>query len=119
MKSYSKEIIYARMLEYLAENLGNYHRITVRDVHTALKISRVYLHMICKSNKGVSARRVINAAIIQKAIEFYYLDSIELKLIADKLGFSDVVSFYHFFKRIAGCNLMNYMDQHENIINAK
>ncbi len=106
-----EHIIYNSMMEYLKQNIAKSHLIKVSQISEALRISPNHLHRICKKISGYSVKKLIADHYTGKAIDFYYNQSMEEKVISDMLGFSEISAFCHFFKRHTGKNLTTFYSE--------
>lgn len=96
-----------QFFQYLNENKSQ--KITVEQIAKALFVSPKTLNEVCKKISGKNPRTCIQESQIQNAKQLLMEGSLTISEIADALGFADVSSFSHFFKKQTGINPAAYL----------
>ena len=106
------ETLFAAFMQELLENTD----VISRDVsHYAgkLKIATNYLGNAVKEASGKSAQYWINSITLHTAQTFLMENTLSIKDITSKLGFTEASSFSRFFKKHTGMTPMEYRNGKE------
>lgn len=87
-------------IEYINKYI--YQPVSVSELSDLLGIDRSYFCSIFKKSTGLSPQQYVMNLKMEKAKIFLETTSIDIKYIADSLGYKDLYSFSHAFKRING-----------------
>ena len=79
-----------------------YDRISISSIADMLGISRNYFCTIFKQSMGMPPQQYLMELKMEKAKIFLETTNVDIKYIADSLGYEDLFTFSHSFKRITG-----------------
>ncbi len=100
-------------VKYIDQNI--YNSISVSALSDMLGIDRSYFCSIFKMSMGVSPQQYIINLKMQKAKLFLETTNVDIKYIADSLGYKDLYAFSHTFKRIHGISPKEWRTQKKNL----
>jgi len=96
------ETVQNRLESFVEGNLGK--RITLKDLADYLGYSEKYSSEFFRLHVGMSFAEYVKHARVRRAKLLLTGEVAPISHIAAVLGFSDVYSFGHFFKRAVGCS---------------
>ena len=87
-------------VRYINQNI--YSSISISELSDTLGIDRSYFCSLFKKHLGISPQQYIMNLKMEKAKIFLETTDIDIKYIADSLGYGDLYTFSHSFKRKTG-----------------
>ena len=95
---------YSNILKKVNEIINNSdgQRLKVEQIARQIGYSKDHLSSLLKKETGVSLKTYIDMELLKKAQEMLHYSDLNISEVAEKLGFADIYSFSHFFKRVSG-----------------
>ena len=97
-------------VKYINQNI--YDRISVSKLAGQLGIDRSYFCSLFKKQLGVSPQQYILHLKTEKAKAFLETTAVDVKYIADSLGYGDLYTFSHSFKKQTGLSPREWRQAH-------
>ncbi|TNJ68373.1 helix-turn-helix domain-containing protein [Paenibacillus hemerocallicola] len=101
-----------RILEDIGESL--YKPWEERDIWERNHISRSTLRRIVHQNTGYALNEYVNRLKISEAKKLLRMTNLQVKQIAQMLGFEDIAYFARLFKKFSGMSAMTFRDKHSD-----
>ncbi len=103
----SKYII-NKVVEYIEKNYSS--KVTLEDIATHINLSKQYLSFLFKKETGINISSYIINLRIDKAKEMIIKGEDSMKIIYQRVGFTDQQYFYKTFKKVTGLTVGQYKD---------
>ncbi len=103
----SKYII-NKVEEYIEKNYSS--KVTLEDIATHINLSKQYISFLFKKETGINISFYIINLRIDKAKEMIIKGEDSMKVIYQKVGFTDQQYFYKTFKKVTGLTVGQYKD---------
>ncbi|HCO73622.1 MAG TPA: hypothetical protein DIT16_02070 [Clostridium sp.] len=103
----SKYII-NKVVEYIEKNYSS--KVTLEDISTHINLSKQYLSFLFKKETGINISSYIINLRIEKAKEMINKGEDSMKVIYQRVGFTDQQYFYKTFKKVTGLTVGQYKD---------
>ncbi len=103
----SKYII-NKVVEYIEKNYSS--KVTLEDIATHINLSKQYLSFLFKKETGINISSYIINLRIEKAKEMINKGEDSMKVIYQRVGFTDQQYFYKTFKKVTGLTVGQYKD---------
>ncbi len=103
----SKYII-NKVVEYIEKNYSS--KVTLEDIATHINLSKQYLSFLFKKETGINISSYIINLRIDKAKEMINKGEDSMKVIYQRVGFTDQQYFYKTFKKVTGLTVGQYKD---------
>lgn len=102
-----------RILEEIGESL--YKRWDERDIWERNHISRSTLRRIVQQNTGYALNEYVNRLKISEAKKLLRMTNLQVKQIAQMLGYEDIAYFARLFKKFAGMSAASFRNKHQDV----
>ena len=89
------------------------HPITINDVCQSLNLSRSYLHKLFTKELGQSPKQFLSDLRLTKACQLLTETSYSITIIANSVGYDDVLTFSRAFKKVLGLSPSDYRNKKE------
>ena len=107
----SKYII-NKVVEYIEKNYSS--KVTLEDIAVHINLSKQYISFLFKKETGVNISSYIINLRIDKAKEMIIKGEDSMKVIYQRVGFTDQQYFYKTFKKVTGLTVGQYKDSIQN-----
>lgn len=101
----------ATAIKHINQNI--YKPISVSNLSKMLGIDRSYFCQLFKKHLGTSPSEYILTLKLEKAKFFLETNDVDIRYIAESLGYDDIYTFSHLFKRKVGVSPREWRNQHK------
>lgn len=103
-----------KIIEYVDENLDS--KLTLKKATQISKLSPSRFCELFKNDTKICFSKYIIRARIKKACELLRENSLSIKQISYKVGYSYISNFNHDFKKLIGISPSKYIKKQQNLI---
>ncbi|MEG1255378.1 response regulator [Clostridium sp.] len=106
IRDQNSKYIINKVVEYIEKNYSN--KVTLEDISSHINLSKQYVSFLFKKETGINISSHIIKLRIDKAKEMIIKGEDSMKVIYQRVGFTDQQYFYKTFKKVTGLTVGQY-----------